>query len=226
MNKIEFDRNHALKAIERTKKHGVQWLYKNYPKYGGKMKKSTTGFLHHEGRIYPVKPLGRLAYEIKTKEPLTISLHTDKFSKKFKDLEFQLIEPKKEADRQRRLAETWCRKGQAKFRREVLEYCGSACLISGCETLEVIEAAHIVPVSEGGYDVAGNGLPLRADLHRLFDAGLLRIDPKTWEVKIDISAGKDYAAFRDMNISRRMKGVENIKALTEALRERICLRIP
>ena len=223
MNEIEFDRNHALKAIKRAKKHGVQWLYENYPKYGGKMKKSTTGFLHHEGRIYPVKPLGRLAYEIKTGKKLKINPHLREFRKKFEGLGFQLIEPKKEADRQRRLAETWCRKGQAKFRREVLEYCGSACLISGCETLAVIEAAHIVPVSEGGDDVAGNGLPLRADLHRLFDAGLLRIDPKTWEVKIDISAGKDYAEFRDMNISRRMEGVE---ALTDALRKRICLRIP
>lgn len=40
-----------------------------------------------------------------------------------------------------------------------------------------LEAAHIVPYSgEGGHEVR-NGLLLRADFHRLFDAGLVSVTP-------------------------------------------------
>jgi putative restriction endonuclease len=40
-----------------------------------------------------------------------------------------------------------------------------------------LEAAHIRPVSAGGVHRIDNGLLLRSDLHRLFDAGYLTIVP-------------------------------------------------
>jgi len=46
------------------------------------------------------------------------------------------------------------------------------CAISGEEEAAAIEAAHIVPVKAGGQEVISNALLLRADTHRLFDAGL------------------------------------------------------
>jgi putative restriction endonuclease len=69
------------------------------------------------------------------------------------------------------------RLGQASFRVLVTEAYKRRCAITGESTLMALEAAHIVPYSgEGGHDVR-NGLLLRADFHRLFDAGLVSVTP-------------------------------------------------
>jgi hypothetical protein len=65
-------------------------------------------------------------------------------------------------------------KKQAKFRTLLLEQ-GPFCALSGERTECVLDAAHVVDAgARGGYG-PGNGLLLRTDIHRLFDAGLLRI---------------------------------------------------
>lgn len=53
----------------------------------------------------------------------------------------------------------------------------SCCELSGEGAQEALDAAHIVEVKDAGGFGANNGLLLRADLHRLFDAGLLTIFP-------------------------------------------------
>jgi predicted restriction endonuclease len=63
-------------------------------------------------------------------------------------------------------------------------------MISGCETLAVLGAAHIILVSFGGNDEASNGIPLRADLHRLFDAGLIAINAQPCTLSVGKTAGK------------------------------------
>jgi predicted restriction endonuclease len=59
------------------------------------------------------------------------------------------------------------------------------CAISGCKTECVLEAAHIVAAS---YDKNSfhmkNGLLLRADIHLLFDKGLIKIDPDTLKIYV------------------------------------------
>ncbi len=69
------------------------------------------------------------------------------------------------------------RLGQSSFRVLVTDAYQRRCAITGESTLMALEAAHIVPYSgEGGHDVR-NGLLLRADFHRLFDAGLVGVTP-------------------------------------------------
>jgi putative restriction endonuclease len=69
------------------------------------------------------------------------------------------------------------RLGQSTFRVLVTDAYQRRCAITGESTLMALEAAHIVPYSgEGGHDVR-NGLLLRADFHRLFDAGLVSVTP-------------------------------------------------
>jgi putative restriction endonuclease len=69
------------------------------------------------------------------------------------------------------------RLGQGSFRVVVTEAYNRKCAITGESTLLALEAAHIVPYAEeGGHDVR-NGLLLRADFHRLFDAGLVSVTP-------------------------------------------------
>lgn len=68
------------------------------------------------------------------------------------------------------------RRGQKKFREDLLAAYRRTCAISGCKIVDLLEAAHIRPhAEEPNYSVA-NGLLLRADLHTLFDLGLIAVD--------------------------------------------------
>ncbi|MDW4548403.1 HNH endonuclease [Defluviimonas sp. D31] len=67
------------------------------------------------------------------------------------------------------------RRGQARFRAELLEAYEGRCCISGCDFTEALEAAHIAPYRGPQSNHPQNGLLLRADLHTLFDLGHLAI---------------------------------------------------
>ncbi|QJU60432.1 hypothetical protein HL653_03635 [Sphingomonas sp. AP4-R1] len=73
-------------------------------------------------------------------------------------------------------AEVKRRQGQAKFRRELLRAYGGRCAITRCAVEPILEAAHIRPYLGKETNVVCNGLLLRADLHTLFDLGLITID--------------------------------------------------
>lgn len=75
--------------------------------------------------------------------------------------------------RERKTIERTARQ-QAQFRLQLLMI-DPKCAITGEEEKALLEAAHVVPVAKKGPDVAANGVLLRADLHRLYDAGLFRI---------------------------------------------------
>ena len=68
------------------------------------------------------------------------------------------------------------RPGQQRFRHDLLEYI-KKCPITGVDLPNVLQAAHIKPHAYGGPESIDNGFPLRADIHCLFDAGLLNIKP-------------------------------------------------
>ena len=51
--------------------------------------------------------------------------------------------------------------------------------MTGCDVQEVLEACHIVPYRGPSTNHPGNGILLRADLHTLFDLGLIAIDSAT-----------------------------------------------
>jgi putative restriction endonuclease len=69
------------------------------------------------------------------------------------------------------------RLGQGSFRLAVLDAYGGACAITTEHSLPVLEAAHIRPWAAGGRHELPNGLPLRRDLHRLFDLGFVTVRP-------------------------------------------------
>ncbi|ACU54242.1 restriction endonuclease-like protein [Acidimicrobium ferrooxidans DSM 10331] len=83
-----------------------------------------------------------------------------------------------------REALTRVRLGQYGFQALVRSAYGGRCAITGESTAIALEAAHIVPFAlEQRHDVR-NGLLLRADFHRLFDAGLIGVDPSEWTVRV------------------------------------------
>lgn len=99
------------------------------------------------------------------------------------------------------------RLGQSSFRVMVTDAYKRRCAITGESTLLALEAAHIVPFSDeqGSHDVR-NGLLLRADFHRLFDAGLvgvnqdlrIRVSPKIRETWFN---GKAYYRLNDQPLT-------------------------
>lgn len=81
---------------------------------------------------------------------------------------------------------------QTNFRRAVLERYNNMCCFSGITTVNAIEAAHLEGWKEEENNETGNGLPMRADLHRLFDTGLLSIDPDTHTIHLHNCLLPDY----------------------------------
>jgi putative restriction endonuclease len=75
-------------------------------------------------------------------------------------------------------------KRSADFRRRVIGAYGERCAVSGfslghiavSKAVNLLDAAHIRPVSYDGSDAITNGIPLTPTLHRLFDAGLFTIE--------------------------------------------------
>jgi putative restriction endonuclease len=60
-----------------------------------------------------------------------------------------------------------------------------------------LEAAHIKPFSESGPSHLANGLLLRADLHKLFDAGYITVTGRyqvevSKKIKEEFENGKEY----------------------------------
>ena len=95
-----------------------------------------------------------------------------------------------------RTAEVEQRVGQPEFRAALLRAYENTCAISGCKVDEVLEAAHIQPVKKRGNHSLKNGLLLRADLHNLFDRGLLTID-RQYRVVLDesVRSAMEYRKF-------------------------------
>jgi putative restriction endonuclease len=68
----------------------------------------------------------------------------------------------------------------AAFRRQVIEAYDGRCAVTGLRIINgggkaEAQAAHIVPVAEGGPDVVQNGLALSATIHWLFDRHLISL---------------------------------------------------
>lgn len=88
------------------------------------------------------------------------------------------------------------RLGQGAFRVLVTDAYHRRCAVTGERTLPVLEAAHIKSFKEGP-NTTSNGLLLRADLHTLFDRGLLTVTPD-YRVEVsrrihdDYGNGKEY----------------------------------
>ena len=77
------------------------------------------------------------------------------------------------------------RRGQTEFRKILLDAYGYRCALTGHGPSYVLEAVHIVSHAETGINELDNGLLMRADLHCLFDVGLININPDDFTVVVD-----------------------------------------
>ena len=96
------------------------------------------------------------------------------------------------------------RYGQGSFSLGIRDAYG-ACAVTREHSLPVLEAAHIKPYSKGGEHRFGNGLCLRSDIHRLYDAGYVTVDPNhefrvSQHLKENWKNGKAYYALQGTKI--------------------------
>lgn len=89
--------------------------------------------------------------------------------------------------RQHIIASIVKRQGQPEFRKQLLEAYNGCCAVTGYNAVEALEAAHIIPYRGTYTNHPSNGLLLRADIHTLYDLGLLAIDTDTMTVLIAAS---------------------------------------
>lgn len=106
---------------------------------------------------------------------------------------------------------TRIKRRQQEFKRALLNYT-KECELTGESASSALDAAHITSVSDFGSYSADNGLLLRADLHRLFDANQLKIDPKNGRVSLSKSMPKD-SAYRALvkDLKLNSKSLERVR---------------
>ena len=77
------------------------------------------------------------------------------------------------------------------FRKNILLAFNYKCVVTGVNLENVLEASHIIPVTQRGSDKVENGLCLRSDIHQLYDSGHLRLLPTGDIVLSEIAAAKN-----------------------------------
>lgn len=80
------------------------------------------------------------------------------------------------------------------------------CAISGETTEKTLDAAHIIPIKEGGKDEPGNGIALRIDIHRLYDAGTFLIHPESGRPVIN-DESSDQLSVKYKKLLKESKGL-------------------
>lgn len=122
-----------------------------------------------------------------------------RFTEDLKKIDIDLFDPNSQQDaRDRVLKQIIQRQGQKKFREGLLKIYNSTCVITKCNIPSVLEAAHITPYLGPNTNKITNGLILRADIHTLWDLGLIAIEPR--EMKIHINPILEGSEYQELNL--------------------------
>lgn len=91
----------------------------------------------------------------------------------------EICDPERmEEDRRRfSVARRMVRQGQQAFRKDLFKAYEGHCAVTGFDTNEVLQAAHILDYRGTQSNIVENGILLRSDIHLLFDSYLLGINP-------------------------------------------------
>lgn len=90
------------------------------------------------------------------------------------------------------------RQGQTKFRMDLLDAYGTHCAATNYDVAEGLEAAHIRPYRGAHTNETRNGLLLRADIHNLFDYGIIGVDPEAMKIVLNQRARRSkYSQLHD-----------------------------
>lgn len=110
------------------------------------------------------------------------------------------------------------RKGQKKLRDNLFKLYGKHCCITGSGVEDTLHACHIIPHSKSGNNQSTNALLLRSDIHDLFDADLLGINPDT--LKISVKAHLKGSLYEELDGKTLLDRSDGKRPDFEALRAR------
>ena len=99
------------------------------------------------------------------------------------------------------------RRGQRKFREHILASQGSNCAFTGAAPPRVLEAGHLYSYAQLGEHHEHGGLMLRRDIHRLFDDGLLSVDPTRLRIDVasELAEYPQYARLHDQLLTTQLR---------------------
>jgi hypothetical protein len=124
--------------------------------------------------------------------------------------------------RKRVVASIVRRQGQPAFRKKMLSAYQRKCAITGCDVVELLEAAHLIPYKGPKTNHVANGLLLRADLHTLLDLNLLAIHPKTKCLLVSEALKRsEYEQYKGkrIRVPKRAELRPSVDALKDRLRQ-------
>ncbi len=115
------------------------------------------------------------------------------------------------------VAQIKVRRGQPKFRQKLLKLYNRTCIVTGCDVVELLEAAHVLPYSIKKDFSLSNGLLLRADIHTLFDLGMIAIDPESMQLKVNVALieSSDYGVLNNIDIGYRLTKLHHAYKICE-----------
>ena len=93
---------------------------------------------------------------------------------------------------------TKTRNGQTKFRESLLKMHGENCALSGPAPSHVLDACHLYSYADVGKRYPDGGLLIRKDLHKLFDWGLILVNPKSLNIFVDESLS-EYPVYHSLH---------------------------
>ena len=115
-----------------------------------------------------------------------------------------------------RITTTRLQRAQAEFRNMLLAIDDGRCALTGETCQEALEAAHIVPVQYGGQEVPSNGILLRADLHRIYDA-----DPGHFDICAETGKVLVHRPYESFDLANARISETIRSRIAKALRERV-----
>lgn len=100
------------------------------------------------------------------------------------------------------------RRGQTRFREQTLARQGNICAFTGGAPARVLEAGHLYSYARLGEHYEHGGLMLRRDIHRLFDDGLLAVEPGRLRVDVapELRDFPQYAVLQDRSLTVMLAG--------------------
>ena len=150
-----------------------------------------------------VTALGLL--QLKNAALLWLGHATEEMPSAYEDWQPALDWIKQRENLNREMRESVVRPGSSEFRKKVLDSYAQKCAVSGISSVEAIEVAHIVPYYGTESDHIENALPLRADIHKLFDTGMLIIyfneEDGKFRIKCHGYVMKDYSHYHNQELN-------------------------
>jgi len=114
------------------------------------------------------------------------------------------------------IAEVRRRQGGARFRRALLQAYDARCAMTRYDATPALEAAHILPYRGPQTNHVANGLLLRADMHDLFDLGLIAVDTSAMRLLLaNDLIGTEYEKYagKSLWVPREAEAQPNVEAL-------------